>query len=51
MLDGVTDTDSIGLHTHGTPVYFADIVGSDISPLPSGLKYVTFSGNGKLFLH
>jgi hypothetical protein len=51
MLDGVTDTDSIGLHTHGTPVYFASLSGSDISPLPTGLKYVTYSGNGKLFLH
>ena len=49
MLDGVTDTDSIGLHTHGTPVYFASLSGSDISPLPTGLKYVTFSGNGNFF--
>jgi len=48
-LDGVTNTDSIGLHTHGTPVYFADISGSDISPLPSGLKYVTYSGTGNFF--
>jgi len=40
------DYGDIGLHLSGTPVYFSGLTGSDISPLPTGLKYCNNVGNG-----
>lgn len=49
-IDGLTgDYGSIGLHLSGTPVYFSGLSGSDISPLPNGLKYCSNAGNNFFF--
>jgi len=40
------DYADIGLHLSGTPVYFSGLAGSDISPLPTGVKYCNLVGDG-----
>jgi len=49
-LTGITDVTTIGFDDHGIPCTFSGVTGTDISPLPNGVKYTTFAGGSEIHI-
>jgi hypothetical protein len=45
----VSDLNGTNIYEHGIPLNFGNLIGSDISPLPNGIKYTTYASEDANF--